>query len=72
MKRFLFVQNLFHLVHDPVHLDHGEFEGFGGGHVDSGLLQKIDRVVRAARRQEVHIPFRRFLVAAEDPFREGG
>ena len=46
-------QQLVHLVHHAVHLLHGELEGLRARHVDAGVLQQLDRVLGATRREEL-------------------
>ena len=48
----LAVEQLFHLVHYAIHLAHGKFQRFVGGHVDAGILQQVDGIFRLAGGNE--------------------
>ena len=67
--RDLSPQQLLDFVHHPVHLLDGELQRFIRGHVDSRILQELDRVFRASGRQQGQVSLRRRGIPGQDFFR---
>ena len=66
----LLIEQLFHFIHHAVHLFDGQFQGFIGSHVDSGVFQQVDGVFRFPGRNEFQIALGRVGISRENFFRQ--
>src|SRR6185436_16905342 len=66
----LLLDQFLHLVHHAIHLPDRERQRLVGRHVDAGVLQQVDRVLRASGAEKREIPPGRRRIAGQDLLRQ--